>query len=334
MGQFLERSFLGRRQPGPPPGWRSIPLPKTPVDAVDGFDFIDGGGGNDLIRRDNGDWDADGYVEGGAITVIDSDANDGNYEILAISTDTNPNDTIEVATGSLSAQTGDTNAHFQAGYIDPNSMVNSWTETDGVHTVNMDNNYLSDAPSEGAYVLLKFPASIDRSGGVLEQLMLFRNTPGTKPALKGQLMGVGVANNAGDMSNASTKCLWCGVAVGAQWILHLGNRTTDLGGKLLSGEAGAHHIIAELPIIYTAGNPKSAMIRGQLYDAGGNPSGTFNGERVMEPLSTQMFLQDAQNPRLFLFIAAENNDASGPHNLIFTPQWSVDEHYPRSRPRS
>jgi len=85
----------------------------TPADATTGFDFVDGGGGNDsVIRNDGGSWLDEGYFAGGVFVVANSGSNDGTYPILAV-TET----TVEVATASLTADTGDTTATF--GPFDP-----------------------------------------------------------------------------------------------------------------------------------------------------------------------------------------------------------------------
>ena len=78
--------------------------------ATEGFDFVDGGGGNDsIVRNDNGSWLAEGYFVGGNITVSSATtvANDGDYTILAVSATT-----IEVATASFTADTDDNTAEF------------------------------------------------------------------------------------------------------------------------------------------------------------------------------------------------------------------------------
>lgn len=70
-----------------------------------GFDFVDGGGGNDsLVRNDGGSWLDEGYFVTGNLIVTSATtvANDGNYIILSV-TDT----TIEVATASFTADTDD-----------------------------------------------------------------------------------------------------------------------------------------------------------------------------------------------------------------------------------
>lgn len=89
----------------------------TEADAGAGFDFVDGGGSNDsIVRNDGGSWTDEGYFVGGVITVANANtvANDGTFAILAIDEDT---DTVEVATGSLTADTGDNTATF--GPLDP-----------------------------------------------------------------------------------------------------------------------------------------------------------------------------------------------------------------------
>lgn len=83
-------------------------------DGVTGFDFVDGAGGNDSIdRNDAGSWITDGYRVGAQITVLNANtpANDGTYVILSVTAST-----IEVATGSLTADTGDNTATFARNY--------------------------------------------------------------------------------------------------------------------------------------------------------------------------------------------------------------------------
>jgi len=87
----------------------------TAADAGTGFSFIDGGGGNDQIQRfDGGSWRKEGYFVGGHIQVANATtvANDGGYTILALT-----DDLVDVATASLTADTGDNTATF--GPFDP-----------------------------------------------------------------------------------------------------------------------------------------------------------------------------------------------------------------------
>jgi hypothetical protein len=77
--------------------------------------FVDGGGGNDQIVRDDGkSWIDEGYFVGGVVVVANATtvANDGTYTILALTAST-----IDVATASFTADTEDTAATF--GPIDP-----------------------------------------------------------------------------------------------------------------------------------------------------------------------------------------------------------------------
>lgn len=99
----------------------------TAADTATGFDFVDGGGGNDQItRNDGGSWLKEGYFVGGNVVVANANtvANDGTYTILAISAD---GLTIDVATASLTADTSDTTATF--GPLDstgsPDTTVNA-----------------------------------------------------------------------------------------------------------------------------------------------------------------------------------------------------------------
>lgn len=85
------------------------------VATPNGFDFVDGGGGNDQIVRNDGlSWRDEGYFVGGVVVVANATtgANDGTHTILAI-TDT----TIDVATATLTADTDDNTATF--GPLDP-----------------------------------------------------------------------------------------------------------------------------------------------------------------------------------------------------------------------
>lgn len=87
----------------------------TAADSGTGFDFVDGGGGNDsIVRNDGVSWVDEGYFVGGNVTVANANtvANDGTYTILAIT-----DSTIDVATASLTADTGDNTATF--GPLDP-----------------------------------------------------------------------------------------------------------------------------------------------------------------------------------------------------------------------
>jgi hypothetical protein len=79
-------------------------------DGVTGFDFVDGGGGNDILRRqDGGDWAADGMVVGSTVTVANATdvANNGTYTALVVGAQD-----LEIATGSVTAGTGDQTATF------------------------------------------------------------------------------------------------------------------------------------------------------------------------------------------------------------------------------
>jgi hypothetical protein len=78
------------------------------------FDFVDGGGGNDqIVRSDGGSWITDGYRLGGQVTVRNAavTANNGTYEILAITATT-----LDIATASLTADSGDTAAVFAKNF--------------------------------------------------------------------------------------------------------------------------------------------------------------------------------------------------------------------------
>ena len=82
----------------------------TQADAGTGFDFVDGGGGNDqIVRNDGGSWLTEGY--GTAVNVVvhnaTTPANDGTFAILAVTAST-----IDVATATLTADTGDNTAIF------------------------------------------------------------------------------------------------------------------------------------------------------------------------------------------------------------------------------
>lgn len=54
-------------------------------------------GGNDTLIRTAGSWIVDGFLAGYAITVSGTVSNNGGLTIAAISTDVNPNDTLEFA---------------------------------------------------------------------------------------------------------------------------------------------------------------------------------------------------------------------------------------------
>jgi len=85
------------------------------VATPNGFDFVDGGGGNDqIVRADGLSWLTEGYFVGGVVVVANSGFNDGTYAILAV-TDA----TIDVATASLTGDTDDNTATF--GPFDPTS---------------------------------------------------------------------------------------------------------------------------------------------------------------------------------------------------------------------
>jgi hypothetical protein len=82
----------------------------TQPDAGTGFSFIDGGGGNDQITRfDGGSWLTEGYNSSGNIVVSSATtgANDGTYAIISVTAGT-----IDIATASLTADTGDNTAQF------------------------------------------------------------------------------------------------------------------------------------------------------------------------------------------------------------------------------
>lgn len=82
-----------------------------------GIDFVDGGGGNDqIVDGDGGNFVTLGYVIGGRIEVAGATnpANDGTYTILGFTTTTSTNDTVEIATASLTAATGDVTARLAA----------------------------------------------------------------------------------------------------------------------------------------------------------------------------------------------------------------------------
>jgi hypothetical protein len=86
----------------------------TPEDGTTGFDFVDGGGGDDSIdRNDGGSWITEGYKVGARVTVRDAttSANDGTYVITAVTTST-----LSVETGSLTADTADQTARFATNF--------------------------------------------------------------------------------------------------------------------------------------------------------------------------------------------------------------------------
>lgn len=82
----------------------------TAADTVTGFDFVDGGAGSDtIVRNDGGSWLVEGYAVGSDVTVASANtgANDGAWPLLGVS-----EDTLTVATGSLTADAADTSAVF------------------------------------------------------------------------------------------------------------------------------------------------------------------------------------------------------------------------------
>jgi len=82
----------------------------APVATPNGFDFVDGGGGNDsIVRNDGGSWLAEGYQVGKSVAVTNATnaANNGTYAILVATAST-----LEVATASLTADTDDNTARF------------------------------------------------------------------------------------------------------------------------------------------------------------------------------------------------------------------------------
>lgn len=73
-----------------------------------GFDFVDGGAGNDSVERnDGGSFITDGFKVGGRFVVANAAeaGNDGSYTILAVAAAS-----MEVATGSFTADTDDVTA--------------------------------------------------------------------------------------------------------------------------------------------------------------------------------------------------------------------------------
>lgn len=99
--------------------------------ATEGYDFVDGGGGNDQIDRTNagGSWLDEGYFVGGNITVANAETggNNGDYTILVI-TDT----LIDVATASLTADTDDNSVVF-GPFLDtgsPDTLMNAAVNND------------------------------------------------------------------------------------------------------------------------------------------------------------------------------------------------------------
>ena len=82
----------------------------TAADAGTGFNFVDGGGGEDsIVRNDGGSWLDEGYFATGNITVSNATppANNGSYTISTVTAST-----ITVPTASLTADTGDNAATF------------------------------------------------------------------------------------------------------------------------------------------------------------------------------------------------------------------------------
>lgn len=86
----------------------------TPADETTGFDFVDGGGSDDYItRNDAGSWITDGYQVGARVTVIDADtpANDGEWTITQVTASN-----LYVTTGSLTGDTADQTARFAKNF--------------------------------------------------------------------------------------------------------------------------------------------------------------------------------------------------------------------------
>lgn len=91
---------------------RAAATSRGPITTPNGFDFVDGGSGNDqLVRNDGGSWISDGYELDGPVTVTGAEtaANDGTYRILAVTAST-----IDVVTGSFTATTDDNSAVISA----------------------------------------------------------------------------------------------------------------------------------------------------------------------------------------------------------------------------
>jgi hypothetical protein len=84
------------------------------------IDFVDGGGGEDQITWNDAnttnDWITNGYVVGGAVTILGAanNTNSNTYTVLSISGANN--ETINVATASLVADTTDTTARAARNY--------------------------------------------------------------------------------------------------------------------------------------------------------------------------------------------------------------------------
>lgn len=81
-----------------------------PVATPNGFNFVDGGGGNDsVVRNDGGSWLTDGFAVGKNLVVTNATtgANNGTFPILDASAST-----LEVATASFTADTDDNTATF------------------------------------------------------------------------------------------------------------------------------------------------------------------------------------------------------------------------------
>lgn len=99
--------------------------------ATEGFDFVDGGGGNDIIRDQNAtedDWVINGFRVGDDIVLRNSETgNDGVYPILAISGVSNED--AEIATASLIADTDDNTATVR-GAIRSRKLIRTggWSE--------------------------------------------------------------------------------------------------------------------------------------------------------------------------------------------------------------
>lgn len=107
-------------------GISADPLIVGPVATPNGFDFVDGGGGNDqIVRNDGGSWLEDGFVVGKTVTVANATtvANNGSYTILAAT-----DDTLDVVTASFTADADDNTATFTTTGIGPG--------VTGVHTRN------------------------------------------------------------------------------------------------------------------------------------------------------------------------------------------------------
>lgn len=114
-------------------GWSPFDA-TTITDSVTGFDFVDGGGGNDILRNQSlteDSWIILGFRVGDAVVVrkATDSGNNGFYTILAISGA--GDEDLEIATAQLTADTADQTAVF-TGAIRSRKLIRTagWSEVE------------------------------------------------------------------------------------------------------------------------------------------------------------------------------------------------------------